>query len=246
MPLIVLSVGWHRGLVAIGVLTLMVGGWSWWSLDADAPTRSQRASADRSRPLPAFVYQVAVYALLMGLASGGVGRFLPLFAQEELDFSLQTAGYLVAFQGALGIAARLLWGRAADTLIPLRLSLLVMAVGGMVVFAVLLSAESIGGGMLWLAAALMAFTTSAWNVVANLSMIKRVRTEDAGRATGVLMMSFLAGLTISGPIAGWTVDKTEGYSTVWLALMLLAFLGALSVSRDIRDRPNGSLPVVNS
>ena len=179
---------------------------------------------------------MTAYALLLGLAAGGIGRFLPLFAKERLGFSVAAAGAVVAFQGIVGIGARLFWGRAAESLIPLRQSLFVMALGGTVAICMLIAAQSIGGWVLYPLAVLMAFTLSAWNVVANLAMIKSVPSELSGRATGVMMLAFLAGLTIASPLVGWIIDTTDSYQTAWWTMLVFAVLGAASVAREIPAR----------
>ncbi len=232
MPAIAVNFDWHVGLVGIGVATILAAGAAMWVLLPDHVVATSSHTASSRTRLPPFVFQVAVYALFVGLAAGGVGRFIPLFANEKLGFSLQGAGIVFAFQGALGIVARLMWGRATESRLPLRGSLLAMALGGAGVFVLLLLATSIGGWILWPIAALMAFTTSAWNVVAMLAVIRSVPVADAGRATGVVMMAFLGGLTISGPAVGWSIDRTGGYSEAWWGLLVLVLIGALSVSRE--------------
>ncbi len=232
MPAVAVNFDWHAGLVGIGVATILAGGLAMWVLVPDRAVATSTHLTPSRTPLPSFVFQVAVYALFVGLAAGGVGRFIPLFANEKLGFSLQGAGVVFAFQGALGIVARLMWGRATEARLPLRGSLLAMALGGAGVFVLLLLATSIGGWILWPIAALMAFTTSAWNVVAMLAVIRSVPVAEAGRATGVVMMAFLGGLTISGPAVGWSIDRTGGYSQAWWALLAMVLIGAVSVSRE--------------
>ena len=236
MPLFVRTVDWHVGLVIAGAVTLVLGVGAWFVLQADEPTAAVAQQVASRGPLPIFVYQVAAYALLMGLASGGIGRFLPLFAREELGFTLGLAGALVAFQGALGIAARLFWGKATESRLPVRQSLFGLSIGGVAVFALMLMATSVGGWLLWPATALMAFTTSAWNVVAMMAVLRSVPAADAGRATGVVMLTFLSGITISAPAVGWLIDFTGSYQVGWFILLVLSAAGALSVSREARAR----------
>ena len=231
---------WQPGLIGIGIGCLGAGGLASMMLGPDnhervAPTAAAEGSTARE-PLPAFVYQVTAFALLMGLAAGGIGRFLPLFAKERLGFSVAAAGAVVAFQGIVGIVARLLWGRAAESSIPLRRSLFIMAVGGTFAICMLIAAESVGGWILYPLAVLQAFTLSAWNVVANLAMIKSVPSELSGRATGVMMLAFLSGLTIASPLVGWIIDATDSYQVAWWTMLTFAILGAASVAREIPAR----------
>ena len=234
---------WQSGLIAIGIACIVAGGVAWVVLGPETneqPVATGASGVAASKePLPVFVYQVTAYALLLGLAAGGIGRFLPLFAKERLGFSVAAAGAVVAFQGIVGILARLLWGRAAESSVPLRGSLFVMAVGGICAIGMMLAAETIGGWILYPMAVLQAFTLSAWNVVANLAMIKSVPSQLSGRATGVMMLAFLAGLTISSPLVGWIVDATGNYQTAWWTMLAFAGLGAASVAREI---PGSKVP----
>ena len=241
MPPLADAFSWQSSLVAIGIACIAVGVVAFVVLGPDPEKpRSQRPTAATANPAPAamppFVFQVSVYALLLGLAAGGVGRFLPLFANERLGLSVALAGWVVAFQGVVGIVARLMWGRAAEARLPLRGSLFAMAVGGTTALAALLLAESVGGWILWPVAVVQAFTLSAWNVVANLAMIKSVPSSLSGRATGIMMLAFLAGLTVSSPVVGWLIDRFDSYRVAWTGLLMLCALGALSVSREIGAR----------
>lgn len=239
LPAIDSWVTWPVGLMWIGVVVAGLGLVASQILgpetaSAPAATATTASIAAARTPLPPFVYQVAIYALLMGMVGGGVGRFLPLFANEKLGYTVAAAGFVVAFQGIVGIIARLWWGRAAESRLPLRGSLLAMAIGGVAAVGLLIVAESFGAWILYPAVVLQAFTISAWNVVANLAMIKSVPSEASGRATGVMMLAFLAGLTISSPAVGWIVDRTGEYQPAWLVLIGLSALGVLSVARETR------------
>ncbi len=237
MPLLADWFTWQSGLVGIGITCIVAGIIAVLVLGPDPEKpRSQRPTQPlevASAKLPPFVYQVSLYAFLVGLAAGGVGRFLPLFANEKLGLSVAVAGWIVAFQGIVGIVARLMWGRAAEARVPLRGSLFAMALGGTAALGALLVAESIGAWILIPAVIVQAFTLSAWNVVANLAMIKSVPSALSGRATGIMMLAFLAGLTISSPSVGWVVDRTDSYRVAWTGLVILCLLGAGSVSREI-------------
>ena len=55
------------------------------------------------------------WILLMGLAGGAIGRFLPLFAEEELGYSLAIAGLAASLGGLLGMGFRIMAARIAET-----------------------------------------------------------------------------------------------------------------------------------
>ena len=67
------------------------------------------------------------------------------------------------------------------------------------------------------------------NTAANLSMIRE--KENAGRASGILMIGFLLGLTLGGPLVGWSIDTFDGYTPAWLASAVVALIGSAVVAR---------------
>lgn len=232
-------IGWRQTLALYALACLGIALLASVSLADDRPLESvgvdgvgddevRAATPDPGR-LPGFVYRVALYALFLGLAGGGISRFLPLFANEELGFSEARAGLVVSLSGLLGMGARVIWGQLADRRIAPRPALAILAAGSFATAMLLFAATSIGGWVLWIVAFGMAFFIGAWNVVAMLAVIAAVPSEQAGRGTGVVMLFFLSGLTISSPVVGWSVDQTGDYQTAWLSLAALTVLGVLTM-----------------
>ncbi|MCH1436340.1 MAG: MFS transporter, partial [Acidimicrobiales bacterium] len=167
-----------------------------------------------------------VYALLMGLAGGAIGRFLPLFAEEELGYSLAIAGLAASLGGLLGMGFRIMAARIAETsLAPT--PLLIRLSGTAVVSSALLALSvPFGRWLLWPAVVFYALGHTAWNAVANLAVIMNVPSRDAGRASGVIILGFLMGLTIAGPATGAIVDVAGRYEVVWWLSVALAAVSA--------------------
>jgi predicted MFS family arabinose efflux permease len=201
------------------------------------PTSTRRAPLDR------FVWRLAVYALLMGTAGGAVGRFFPLFAEESLGFSLQTAGLLTAVGGLLGMGARVLVGRWAETHInPTRL-LSVLAMLGVLYCLLLAVVTESTRGLLYLSPPLNAIGIAAWNAVAMLAIIMFFSRTHAGRASGIVMLGFLGGLSISAPIAGFAVDRIGVYWPVWVTAAALAAAAAVVMWFDSTERTSAESDV---
>lgn len=186
--------------------------------------------------LDPFVWRVALYALLMGSAGGAVGRFFPLYAEESIGFSIETAGLLVAAGGLLGMAARVLVGRWAEHRIaPTRLLGILSTVG--VAYCLLLASVTPSTrALLLVSPPLNAVGIAAWNAVAMLTIIMFVPTGQSGRASGAVMLGFLGGLAISAPLAGVTVDRWGTYRPVWLAGAVLAAAAAALMFGDRTGR----------
>lgn len=192
---------------------------------------AETSTATTPTKLPMFVNQVAVYGFLLGIVGGGLGRFLPLFAEEEVGLSLARAGQVFGLQGLVAIPTRLISGVLLDRGVSARAMLALMGVVGAMSVLLILAASGGMTGLLWAGTVLAGMTLGSWNTAANLSMI---RQPDAGRATGRLILGFLIGLTAGGPIVGWSIDSF-GYSPAWVASAILAVAGALVVARRASD-----------
>ncbi len=185
---------------------------------------------ERRRGYDPFVVRVAIYAGLFGLVGGGVFRFIPLFAQEQLGFSSQRAGLVVALGGALGIFARIGWGRLTETAIQPRRGLFVIGLASTATIGSLIVAQAVGSWVLWLFTIVSAFCLGAWNVVAMLAVIRGVPSGDAGRSTGIVMFGFLGGLSLGAPITGWLTDQTGDYQAAWWVWLVVALAGTVTMA----------------
>ena len=90
----------------------------------------------------------------------------------------------------------------------------------------LLATPWVGAWLPWPSTVLNAVGIAAWNAVAMLAIIVTVPRLQAGRASGVVMLGFLGGLSLGAPAAGWIVDATGSYQPVWTACLILALISA--------------------
>ena len=81
---------------------------------------------------------------------------------------------------------------------------------------------------------------TAWNAVINLTVVISMPSEDAGRASGAVMLGFLGGVTVISPIAGWVVDTWGTYGPVWWGGVVLALASVLLVYRLPMPRSEAS------
>ena len=167
---------------------------------------------------------------LSGTVGGTIGRFFPLWAEEAVGMTTRTAGLLVALTGMLGIGARIMAGRVAEQATsPARLLQVLAAIGGLYGL-VLVATPAIGSWVLWPGTALNAVGIGAWNAVAMLAIIMVVPRQLAGRASGIVMLGFLGGLSLGSPVAGWAVDRWSSYQAVWGVCVVLSALAVLSLA----------------
>lgn len=226
--------GWRGSAWAYAIVFAVVAVAVQLSLGPDPADGAHEASGSSSTAAPAdpnrldpMIWRLAVYALLMGTAGGAVGRFFPLFAEESVGWTTEAAGLLVAVGGLLGMWARVVVGRWAEHRVaPTRLLGLLAVVG--TAYCLLLGIVSQStSGLLILSPPLSAVGIAAWNAVAMLAIIMFVPINQSGRASGVVMLGFLGGLTLSAPIAGYAVDQWGDYRPVWFVAAALAAAAAV-------------------
>jgi len=201
------------------------------------PTRSEQRTvhSDRTARLSPFVTRVAIYGFLLGLTGGGFNQFLALFAHEEVNLTVEQAGWIFALQGIVALPSRLAAGAILDRGISVRKMMASMAfLGGL---ALLIIAASSGGtaSLLLSGTILAGLSLGTWTAAANLAVIQQ--GEQSGRATGRLIFGFLLGLTLGGPLVGWTIDQFT-YGTAWIASSVLAILaGFVILGRSSTSNP---------
>jgi nitrate/nitrite transporter NarK len=206
-------------------------------LDQPSPEAlAARSEADGAgagpAPIPQFIWILSVYAFLFGAAGGAVGRFFPLWANEEVGLSTVLAGVLVALGGLLGIGARIWAGKLAQDRIAPRRLLMIQALIGAGYCAMLAITITVGSWILWPATVAAALGVGAWNAVAMLAVIVSVPRSAAGRASGIVMLGFLGGLAVSSPLAGAAVDRWGTYQPVWLVALALSVASAAVITID--------------
>jgi len=237
MPAISAAFGWRTGLwIAAGIsFAAIVGLGAITELAVDdVSDQSIGTATSASTRLSPFVYQVGIYGFLLGSIGGGVGRFTPLFAEEAVGFSPAAAGVVFGLAGLVAIPSRVASGVLLDRGVSPRRTLVILGVGTTVAMVLTWLADPGPGAVLWIATILSGLTLGTWNTAANLAMVRQ--GADAGRASGVLVVGFMLGLTIAGPIVGWSIDSSGSYTPAFLGSAVIAALAVAAVTGD-RETP---------
>jgi predicted MFS family arabinose efflux permease len=249
MPAIATEWGWRTSVWVFAALFTAFGFLVQATLGADperpdgsvprAPRSPERRRAERAAraPIDPFIVRLAIYACLMGTAGGAIGRFFNLFAEESIGFSIESAGLITAVGGLMGMAARVVVGRWAETRISPTKLLGLLSIVGMSYCVVLIVVSSSTANLLWFAPPLSAIGIAAWNAVAMLAVIMFVSSGDSGRNSGFVMFGFLGGLSISAPLAGLAVDHWDTYRPVWAASLVLCAAAAVLMLRTPAQEP---------
>jgi predicted MFS family arabinose efflux permease len=222
LPAVAIQWGWRTAFVAVAAVPaigLAVSATK--ELLDDSPELSPDSLQGRDcyigprRVLPA-VRLVAAYGAFMGLASGAVMTFLPLYTHEVLRAPVTTGGLLVAAMGLTGMAARILWAQLVERTRQygrLLLLLGIVAAGSTVLIG---AGIWLGIGTVWIGAILAGGSLIAWNAVGMLAVMHMTPERGIGRASGVVGLGFLGGLTLSPILAGQVLDLTDSYFIVWI------------------------------
>lgn len=232
LPFFALLWGWRwavaffAGVAAVGLLSAVV------MLPTD-PRRREGVVLATTR-VPTDIFRLALYGFLLGAGGTALFTYTALYGQEMLGYSEAAAGAVVALMGVVGIVSRIAWSRAAERGHRYRGSLVwlaALATGA----ALLMAASQLAPPLIWLAAATTGLSASAWNSVGMLAIMFMVPAATAGRASGVVLFGFLAGLGLGAPVFGWSVDALGTYLPGWLAaaaLFAAGWLVAQSLPKD--------------
>jgi MFS family permease len=227
------------GLSSIGVLTLLICGYSLWRA-----TRKEPVPVVHGEHLPFSHVLGRVAPHGMGLALGGVGfsvlaTFITLFyASRHWDGA---ALCLTSF-GAAFILARLFFIHAIDRFggYPVGIAcLLIEAVGTILMW------QSVAP---WMALLGAAFTGLGFSLVfpsLGVEAVKRVTENNRGAALGVYTAFADVSFFLTGPLAGAVIGKW-GYASAFLFSLIgvVSALGITLVLRALSEEDGSSAPLL--
>jgi MFS family permease len=236
MPAVAAAWGWRWaiGLVVAVPLVGLVMALVLLPSDERTVVEDQTDASGGVDRLPAAITFLTAYGALRGF--GAAYTFLvPLFAEEALGMSEQAGGAAAGLIGFVSLFARIAWSRYADAHGRHDLTLAILAVGSVGAALVFMVAQEGAPWLLWIGAIATGVTSSSWNSVGMLAVIDHAGEEKSGRASGIVMFGFLAGLGVAPTLFGWLVDRTGSYTPMWLisvgALGLAAVLAVWWVRR---------------
>lgn len=251
LPAGAIAWGWRTTLAIAGVLSLL----SLALVNLVVPKDPMLEPVNRAKESVAWtapILWLMIYGFLMGAAGGGVYTYIPLYGEESLGLSVTLAGTVAGLAGLVAFFSRIVWARHSESRTSYIRSLTQIA--GLAVFFVgaLLAAPEWGTWLLWFGALGLGASATSWNAVGMLAVMVYSGHGEAGSASGVVLLGFLAGLGVGPPLFGWSVDRFDSYAPgLWgaLATFVIAFLVGLSWHRSaartdtvtvpgLVDRPN--------
>lgn len=167
--------------------------------------------------LPSVVYFFAAIAMLSGMGMQATNVYLPLFAVQELNFSLVLGGAATAVSGIIGVVSRIAWSRRMQAgAEPSRLLMIISAGALLGVAAFVGAAVWQQPALVWAGAALHGITVFGANVVINAGLLQVVPSHKIGTASGLNSMGMYTGFAIGPLIMGLLHDLTQSFATGWL------------------------------
>ncbi|MDH3189392.1 MAG: MFS transporter, partial [Acidimicrobiia bacterium] len=177
-----------------------------------------------------------VYGFLMGAAGGGVNTYIPLYGEESLGLSVTVAGAVAGAAGLVAFFSRVVWARHSESRTSYIRSLIQIAGLAMFFVAALIAAPSWGIWLLWLGALGLGASATSWNAVGMLAVMVYSGHGETGSASGVVLLGFLAGLSVGPPLFGWSVDRFDSYVPGLLGALVtfgVAMIVGLSWQRSV-------------
>ena len=228
LPVLAARLGWRPALVS-GLLLVAVGVAAVLALLPRHTEPLTRPSDAVTRPTAATVatlptapenhrgrgWWLAAYELFMGAGLSTVTAYLALYGHQGLGMPEVTAGHLLALVAAVGVPARVLWGRVAEQHASLPALLALVGVIAVAATTLVLLAQEGRAGLAWVGAAGLGATAIASNAIVMTALVRRGGTSRTGRDSGFVLGGFYVGLLSGAPVFGMLVDRLGSYTLGW-------------------------------
>lgn len=190
----------------------------------DAAPAARAADPAGGSPLPSpefVVWALAAFGFLNGLGVQATNVYVPLFAVRELDFSLVAGGATAAVAGAIGVSARIGWGRVMARGVAAPTLLLVLALTALAGAGAFLAAYATGwAALLWIAVALHGASALGVSVVLMAALLRSIPAGSMASASGRVSAGMFGGFTFGPLIMGALIGSSGGFAAGWMAVGL--------------------------
>ena len=235
VPLGAETLGWRTTLALVALIPIAALPVLFAVVPGDRPAQSAHGAPGPHR-LPSAVWWLAAYGTLLGFG-GAVTFLVPLFVEESLGLTPRVGGAAAAVIALAAIVGRMLWARAAERGRRYAGSLVWIAGLSVGALGALFASTWVGTWLMWTGAVALGLSASSWNAVGMLAVMDSSGSGQEGRASGVVMLGFLAGFGLGPPLFGWTVDQTSSYTTMWvIALVSIGLAGLVAMAWRRTDR----------
>lgn len=230
LPAGAIAWGWRPTMAIAGSLSLLMLGVVGVVVPGD-PVRVARPEKSARLSWSPSILWLMFYGFLMGAAGGGVNTYIPLYGEEGLGLTVTLAGTVAGMAGLVAFVTRVLWARHSEARSSYIRSLTQIAGLAVLFVGALLLAPAGGSWLLWVGALGLAASATSWNSVGMLAVMVFAGHEQAGGASGTVLLGFLGGLGVGPPLFGWSVDHFGDYAPgLWAAMGVFLVAAALGLA----------------
>ena len=241
LPSLAAAVGWRWAFAVVAIFPLAAIPIAGWFIPTDTRVARVGSRPSDGAALPPAITVLAVYGALLGFGASYT-YLVPLYAEESLGFSPAIGGLAAGLTGLAAVVGRIAWASWSEHHGRFFASLRTIAAIGVLAALAYGTAAWVAAPLLWVGVVLTGLSSSSWNSVANLAVMAEAGTDRAGRASGVLMLGFLAGLGVGPPLYGWSVDLTGSYTTMWVVSAVALTGGFVVAAAGMRRAAVPSAP----
>lgn len=237
LPLLALQFGWQTacavvvGLLLVGTLLLHRPMSRHPLPGASHAARISAIESLRRLARSPELRRLSITAATYAATQVCLSSFFVTWAVKERGVTLVAAGQWLAAAQAGGMVGRILWGWVASR--RHQATGLLRALGvAMTVCALVLGlfGAALSDLMLWPLLVMFGLSASGWNGVFLAEIARRVPQEQAGSATGAVMVVMTAGL-VAGPLLFGGLASLSSVATAYALLALVSLTGAWILPR---------------
>lgn len=225
--------GWRGALYALGGLVVVLA-WPMAYLTKEAPADPEPSGGrDGGTPFGVVLRSPAFYLLTAGsmcsiAAVGGANQHLKLYLSLDQGYSQGDAARIISLVLACSIAGRLLMGWLADRW-PKRRVMLVIYLLVAAAIPLLFFAQS--RAAMYLFAALFGLGLGGEYLIIPLMAAELFGVAVLGRVMGIVVTADGVAEAVSPMAIGYLRDVSGSYSLGFTALVIVALIGAVAISR---------------
>ena len=223
--------GWHRALMTLGVLMIIIGLPMVWFVK-EQPEGYAARKAEPPMPIGDILKKPAFYMLAVGSmcsigAVGGTNQHMKLFLSLDLQFSQTAAASVASTVLAFSIAGRLIMGWLADRIPRKHVMLLIYAlIAGSI--PLLFFAQS--QPALYAFAAIFGLGLGGEYMIIPLMAAELFGVRVLGRLLGVILTADGVAEATFPMLVGYLRDATGSYRTGFGLLIAVALAGTLAIA----------------
>ena len=248
--------GWRGALRALGVLVVVLAGpMAFFTREAPAADRRPETplrpgeddrtfAAPTLAPLRAVLRTPAFYLLALGsmcsiAAVGGANQHLKLFLSLDHGYSQSDAARIISLVLSFSIGGRLLMGWLADRVPKKRVMLLIYL---LVAAAIPLLFAGSSRAAMYLFAVIFGIGLGGEYLIIPLMAAELFGVGVLGRVMGIVVTADGVAEAVSPMLVGYLRDASGNYHAGFMALVAVALLGAVAISRLPRPSRSPATP----